>query len=96
MNASQSMGQEVAKPQCKVCSKYHFGECRYKGKPKCFNCDKFGHWARERTTAKTVQKANSANQLKKTGNLFYANSTVTEPRMNGEWYIDSGCSNYKT
>ena len=42
-NTSQSVGQEGAKPQCKVCSKYHFGECRYKGKPKCFNCDKFGH-----------------------------------------------------
>ena len=45
---------------------------------------------------KTVQKANNANQVEMTGNLFYANSTVTEPRMNGEWYIDSGCSNHMT
>ncbi|KAM1224599.1 hypothetical protein COP2_044628 [Malus domestica] len=30
-----------------------------------------------------------------TRNLFYANSTVTEPRMNGEWYINSG-SNHMT
>ncbi|XP_068338928.1 uncharacterized protein [Pyrus communis] len=95
-NASQSMGQEVAKPQCKVCSKYHFGECKYKGKPKCFNCDKFGHWARECTVGKSVQKANNANQLEMTGNLFYANNTVTEPKVNGKWYIDSGCSNHMT
>ncbi|CAL2229034.1 unnamed protein product [Prunus armeniaca] len=82
--------QEAVKPQCKVCSKYHFGECIYKGKPKCYNCDKFGHLARECTAAKTVQKANSANQLDMTGNLFYANNTVTGPRVNGEWYINSG------
>ncbi|CAN6719426.1 unnamed protein product [Malus baccata var. baccata] len=76
VNTSHSMGQEIAKPQCKVCSKYHFGECRYKGKPKCFNCDKFGHWARECTVGKPVQKANNANQLEMTGNLFYANNPV--------------------
>ncbi|CAN6707297.1 unnamed protein product [Malus baccata var. baccata] len=51
---SQSMGQEGTKPQCRVCSKFHFGECRYKGKPKCYNCDKFGHWARECTAGKIV------------------------------------------
>ncbi|KAB2613178.1 hypothetical protein D8674_035494 [Pyrus ussuriensis x Pyrus communis] len=95
-NASQSVGQEVAKPQCKVCSKYHSGECRYKGKPKCFNCDKFGHWARECNVGRSVQKANNASQLEMTGNLFYANNTVTEPKVNGEWYIDSGCSNHMT
>ncbi|CAN6722729.1 unnamed protein product [Malus baccata var. baccata] len=41
--SSQVMSQEGTKPQCRVCSKFHFGECRYKGKPKCYNCDKFGH-----------------------------------------------------
>ncbi|VVA35630.1 PREDICTED: Retrovirus-related Pol poly from transposon [Prunus dulcis] len=95
-NSSQPANQEAVKPQCKVCSKYHFGECRYKGKPKCYNCERFGHLARECTAAKTVQKANSASQLEMTGNLFYANSTVTGPRVNGEWYIDSGCSNHMT
>ncbi|CAN6560617.1 unnamed protein product [Malus baccata var. baccata] len=95
-NASQSVGQEVAKPQCKVCSKYHFGECRYKGKPKCFNCDKFGHWARECNVGKSVQKANCANQMEVTENLFYANCAVAETKVNGDWYIDSGCSNHMT
>ncbi|CAL2270573.1 unnamed protein product [Prunus armeniaca] len=95
-NSSQPANQEAVKPQCKVCSKYHFGECRYKGKPKCYNCDRFGHLARECTAAITVQKANNASQLEMTGNLFYANSTVTGPRVNGEWYIDSGCSNHMT
>ncbi|KAM1262144.1 hypothetical protein ACFX2G_027916 [Malus domestica] len=93
---AQSMGQIGTKPQCKVCSKFHFGECRYKGKPKCYNCEKFGHWARECTVGKLVQKANSANQVEVTGNLFYANSTITESKVNGEWYVDSGCSNHMT
>lgn len=77
-----------------MCSKFHFGECRYKGKPKCYNCDRFGHLARECTSGKIVQKANCASQMEVTGNLFYANSAITEAKINREWYIDSGCSNY--
>ncbi|CAL2234198.1 unnamed protein product [Prunus armeniaca] len=30
------------------------------------------------------------------GNLFYANCTTTEIKTNGEWYVDSGCSNHMT
>ncbi|CAN6693054.1 unnamed protein product [Malus baccata var. baccata] len=71
-------------------------KCRYKGKPKCYNCEKFGHWARECIVGKLVQKVNSANQVEVTGNLFYANSTITESKVNGEWYVDSGCSNHMT
>ncbi|VVA23810.1 PREDICTED: Retrovirus-related Pol poly from transposon, partial [Prunus dulcis] len=93
-NSSSTVGQEGSKPQCKVCSKFHFGECRYKGKPKCYNCDKFGHLARECTAGKNVQKANCANQMEVTGNLFYANSTIAATNVTGEWYIDSGCSNH--
>ncbi|KAM1223589.1 hypothetical protein ACFX2G_043549 [Malus domestica] len=95
-NSSGYVKQDAVKPQCRVCSKFHFGECRYKGKPKCYNCDKFGHWARECTVGKTVQKANSANQVEVTGNLFYANSAISESNVNGNWYIDSGCSNHMT
>ncbi|BBN67958.1 hypothetical protein Prudu_235S000700, partial [Prunus dulcis] len=93
---SSSTGQEAVKPQCKVCSKYHFGECRYKGKPKCYNCDRFGHLARECTAEKTVQKANCASQMEVSGNLFYANCATTKSKPNGDWYIDSGCSNHMT
>ncbi|CAL2242565.1 unnamed protein product [Prunus armeniaca] len=41
-------------------------------------------------------KANYAYQVGVTGNLFYANSTISETGVNGEWYIDSGCSNHMT
>ncbi|XP_020410674.1 uncharacterized protein LOC109946643 [Prunus persica] len=67
---SSSTGQEAVKPQCKVCSKYHFGECRYKGKPKCYNCDRFGHLARECIAEKAVQKANCASQKEVTRTCF--------------------------
>ncbi|CAL2245496.1 unnamed protein product [Prunus armeniaca] len=93
---NSTVGQEGSKPQCKVCSKFHFGECRYKGKPKCYNCDKFGHLAKECTTSKNVQKANCANQMEVTGNLLYANNTIPATNVTGEWYIDSGCSNHMT
>ncbi|CAL9020204.1 unnamed protein product [Prunus brigantina] len=94
-NAStQFSNQETTKPQCKLCSKHHFGECRYKGKPKCYNCDRFGHLARDCTVNKNVQKANCVNQMEVTGNLFYANCTTIEIKTNGEWYVDSGCSNH--
>ncbi|CAL9011028.1 unnamed protein product, partial [Prunus brigantina] len=93
---SSSTGQEAVKPQCKVCSKYHFGECRYKGKPKCYNCDRFGHLARECTAEKAVQKANCASKMEVSGNLFYANCATLETKTQGECYIDSGCSNHMT
>ncbi|XP_020417975.1 uncharacterized protein LOC109948689 [Prunus persica] len=67
---------------------------KHKGKPKCYNCDRFGHWARECTASKNVQKAKCANQVEVIGNLFYVNSTISGASANGEWYIDSGCSNH--
>ena len=45
---------------------------------------------------KVVQKANFGNQMEVTGNLFYANCFVAETKVNGEWYIDSGCNNHMT
>ncbi|CAN6676586.1 unnamed protein product [Malus baccata var. baccata] len=48
------------------------------------------------TIGETVQKANCANQMEVTGNLFYANCDVAKSKVNGEWYIDSGCSNHMT
>ncbi|KAI5332050.1 hypothetical protein L3X38_022178 [Prunus dulcis] len=54
------------------------------------------HSAKECTAGKNVQKANCANQMEVTGNLFYANSTIAATNVTGEWYIDSGCSNHMT
>ncbi|XP_047966032.1 uncharacterized protein LOC125210532 [Salvia hispanica] len=34
-------------PQCNVCSKYHFGECRYQNVIKCYTCGGNGHFSRE-------------------------------------------------
>ncbi|XP_047952402.1 uncharacterized protein LOC125197962, partial [Salvia hispanica] len=34
-------------PQCNVCSKYHFGECRYQNVVKCYTCGGNGHYSRE-------------------------------------------------
>ncbi|CAL2237929.1 unnamed protein product [Prunus armeniaca] len=42
------------------------------------------------------QPENCANQMEVTGNLFYANCATIETKTNGEWYIDSGCSNHMT
>ncbi|XP_047953094.1 uncharacterized protein LOC125198889 [Salvia hispanica] len=34
-------------PQCNVCTKYHFGECRQPNVLKCYNCGGNGHYLRE-------------------------------------------------
>ncbi|CAL8990541.1 unnamed protein product [Prunus brigantina] len=68
----------------------------YKGQSKCCKCDRFGHWARDCTANKGVQKANNASQVEVRGNLFFANCAISEKSANGEWYVDSGCSNHMT
>nr|XP_048321710.1 uncharacterized protein LOC125419549 [Ziziphus jujuba var. spinosa] len=88
--------QESSKSQCRTCGKYHFGECRFKGKAKCYNCNRFRHWARECPNGKNMQKANCTNQMELTGNMFYAASEFEKSSKISEWYIDSGCSNHMT
>ncbi|CAL8083746.1 unnamed protein product [Prunus armeniaca] len=45
-----------AKNSCKHCGKLHFRECRFKGKPKCYNYDKFGHIAKDCYSKKPMQQ----------------------------------------
>ncbi|CAL8132839.1 unnamed protein product [Prunus armeniaca] len=55
---------------------------RQKGKPKCYNYDKFGHLARDYYSKKPEKSKKPVQRLK------YATQDVR--------YIDSGCSNYMT
>ncbi|CAL2258192.1 unnamed protein product [Prunus armeniaca] len=41
---NQSEGDKVP---CKTCDKLHYGACWFKGKPKCYKCDRFGHIAKD-------------------------------------------------
>lgn len=81
MNPSQTMDQESVK----YVQSFNLVNV---GESKCHNHDRFGHWARYCTTGKIVQKSNCANQMEVTGNLFYVNNVVTEPKVDGDWYID--------
>lgn len=57
---SNSQGTMI--PQCQTCENYHFGICRYKGKPKCGKCNRFGHVAKDCNNNKQV--ANYATKKK--------------------------------
>ncbi|KAI5314779.1 hypothetical protein L3X38_043955 [Prunus dulcis] len=89
---------EGTKTPCKHCGKLHFGECRFKGKPKCYNCDKLGHIAKDCYNKKTPQQVNYATQVEAAPTMFYASnaSGVGVTRDEEIWYLDSGCSNHMT
>ncbi|XP_020421368.1 uncharacterized protein LOC109949686 [Prunus persica] len=65
---------EGTKTPCKHCGKLHFGECRFKGKPKCYNCDKLGHIAKDCYSKKTPQQVNYATQVEAAPTMFYASN----------------------
>ncbi|KAI5336088.1 hypothetical protein L3X38_026222 [Prunus dulcis] len=48
---------------CTHCGKLQFGECRFKGKTKCYNCDKFGHLARDCYSKKPKKSEKPVQQL---------------------------------
>lgn len=60
---------EGVKVPCKTCDKLHYGACWFKGKPKCYNCDKFGHLAKE-CRGKSAQTAHYATHKKEEGTMF--------------------------
>ncbi|KAM1079184.1 hypothetical protein ACFX2B_013776 [Malus domestica] len=92
-NSGNNSGSKT-KPLCKYCDKTHFGECWFKGKPKCHKCFRFGHLQKD-CRSNTTQKVNIANQVEEETNVFCAFSASVE-KDNEVWYIDSGCSNHMT
>ncbi|CAL9019344.1 unnamed protein product [Prunus brigantina] len=88
---------DSAKNSCKHCGKLHFGECRFKGKPKCYNCDKFGHMAKDCYSKKPAQQQlNYATQIPSSPTMFFVNNAIDKRPMEDVWYLDSGCSNHMT
>ncbi|KAM2363376.1 hypothetical protein ACFX1X_002443 [Malus domestica] len=94
--SKQNNSHDSNKTACKHCDKLHYGKCWFEGKPKCTNCNKFGHEVRNCNGNKVVQKANYANQVDDMGTLFFACNSVSQVKVNNTWYIDSGCSNHMT
>ncbi|KAI5321249.1 hypothetical protein L3X38_030320 [Prunus dulcis] len=86
------------KTPCKHCGKLHYGECRFKGKPKCYNCDKLGHIAKDSYSKKPEQQQQLqfATQVTSSPTMFYANNATEKRSMEEVWYLDSGCSNHMT
>ncbi|KAK2398342.1 putative mitochondrial protein [Trifolium repens] len=66
-----------------------------KSKIKCYNCDKFGHFANE-CRLKDQQGANMATEDGDANAVLMMATTCDENAQNKDWYLDSGCSNHMT
>ncbi|KAM0969390.1 hypothetical protein COP2_018032 [Malus domestica] len=93
-NSGSNNGGGKTKPLCRYCDKAHFGECWFKGKPKCHKCNRFGHLQKD-CRLNTTQQVNIAKQEQKENNVFCAFS-ANVVKDSEVWYIDSGCSNHMT
>ncbi|CAN6694158.1 unnamed protein product [Malus baccata var. baccata] len=93
-NSGNNSGGGKIKPLCKYCDKAYFGECWFKGKPKCHKCNRFGHLQKD-CRPNTTQQVNIANQVQYETNVFcaFSASVVKDSEV---WYIDNGCSNHMT
>ncbi|KAI5355014.1 hypothetical protein L3X38_007909 [Prunus dulcis] len=83
-----------AKVPFKTCDKLHYGVCWFKGKPKCYKYDRFGHIAKD--CKGKPEAANYASHKEEEGNMFYACHAAAMVKNNGVWYVDSACSNHMT
>ncbi|CAN6686056.1 unnamed protein product [Malus baccata var. baccata] len=72
------------------------GECWFKGKPQCHNCDKPGHFAKDCRSRKATQQANYAGRVENTSTMFYVCMAAAVKKNEDTWSIDSGCSNHMT
>ncbi|XP_074289437.1 uncharacterized protein LOC141614589 [Silene latifolia] len=82
---------------CKICGKsgHSVEDCWFKGKPKCYRCQKFWHKEKECRVKNLQQTANFMEEKESEGNMFYACQSATEYK-NDVWYLDNGCSNHMT
>ncbi|CAL9001482.1 unnamed protein product, partial [Prunus brigantina] len=85
---------DQAKGKCKHCDKLHYGECWFKGRPKCYGCNRFGHLIKDCESNKTERLANLASKVTEPATMFYACHSATIGRNVNVWYVDSTCSNH--
>lgn len=81
--------------KCKICDKMHLGECWFKGKPKCFNCNLFGH-VKNDCPNRGLQNQQANLSEDQSGNMFCVTHATTEPLGDDVWLVDSACSNHMT
>ncbi|CAL2266202.1 unnamed protein product [Prunus armeniaca] len=93
---SQGEKPDQAKGKCKHCDKLHYGECWFKGKPKCYGCNRFGHLIKDCESNKSEKHANLASKVTEPATMFYACHSATIGRNVNVWYVDSACSNHMT
>ncbi|CAL2231893.1 unnamed protein product [Prunus armeniaca] len=68
---------------------------KFEGKPKCYECGRFSHIAKD-CKGKPTQTANYAAHKEEEGTMFYACHYATVVQNNDVWYVDSACSNHMT
>lgn len=81
-------------PPCGICKNTNHKEvdCWFRGKPKCRNCNRFGHVEKNCRLKKKYQ-ANFSKENEEDEHLFYSCEAASEEK-NQTWYVDSGCSNH--
>nr|XP_011460338.1 PREDICTED: uncharacterized protein LOC105350323 [Fragaria vesca subsp. vesca] len=80
--------------KCSICDKMHIGECWFKGKPKCSNCNKFSHVKKD-CDYKGNQLA-SCSEEQSDASMFCVTYAATTAVNENVWFVDSAYSNHMT